>query len=129
MFDLTQLFINSAYAQAAGAPEAPAGSVGMSFVPLLLILGVFYVLLIRPQQKKLQEQEKMIKSLKRGDRVVTAGGIHGKISKLLDDGEHLMLEIADGLHVKVVRNTIVSLAAKTEPAKADTPVTEEDKKD
>ena len=116
MFDIAHLFINSAYAQAAGA-DAPGGSpssIGMSFVPLLLIMGVFYVLLIRPQQKKLDEQNKMIKTLKRGDRVVTGGGIHGKIVKLEGD-DHLIVEIADGVHVKVVRGTVSALAAKTEP--------------
>jgi preprotein translocase subunit YajC len=129
MFDIAHLFVNSAFAQTA-APDAPGGSpssIGMSFVPLLLIMGVFYVLLIRPQQKKLDEQNKIIKALKRGDRVITAGGIHGKIVKLEGD-DQLIVEIADGVQVKVVRNTISTLAAKTEPAKTDES-TASDKKD
>jgi preprotein translocase subunit YajC len=119
MFDITQLFVSTAYAQGAGS--SPAGSIGMSFVPLLLIFAVFYVLLIRPQQKKLDDHEKMVKALKRGDRVITGGGMHGKIVKVLDDNEHVLVEIADGVQVKIVRNTVSSLAAKTEPvpAKAD----------
>jgi len=118
MFDIAHLFINSAFAQTAGtdAPGGSPSSIGMSFVPLLLIMGVFYVLLIRPQQKKLDEQNKMIKALKRGDRIVTAGGIHGKIVKLESD-DQLIVEIADGVQVKVVRSTISAVAAKTEPAK------------
>src|ERR1700722_5702035 len=119
MLDIAHLFVNSAFAQTAGAaPDAPGGSpssISMSFVPLLLIMGVFYVLLIRPQQKKLDDQNKTIKALKRGDRIITAGGIHGKIIKLEGD-DQLIVEIAEGVQVKVVRSTISALAAKTEPA-------------
>ena len=78
MLDLAHLFVNSAFAQTPDAAAAPGGSpgpIGMSFVPLLLIFGVFYVLLIRPQQKKLDEQQKMIKGLARGDRIITGGGV------------------------------------------------------
>ena len=124
MFDLTQLFIGTALAQAtAPAADAPGStsSIGMSFLPLLLIFGVFYLLLIRPQQKKMDEVARMVKALKRGDRVVTAGGIHGKITKALDDNENVMIEIADGIEVKVVRSTITALAAKTEPVATDAP--------
>jgi preprotein translocase subunit YajC len=132
MFDIAHMFVSSAFAQTAGAaPDAPGGSpssIGMSFLPLLLIFGVFYVLLIRPQQKKLDEQNKMIKTLKRGDRIVTAGGIHGKVVKLEGD-ENLIVEIADGVQVKIVRNTVSALAAKTEPAKSDAPAGDAEKKD
>ena len=86
MFDLTHLFIGTALAQsAAPAADAPGStsSIGMSFLPLLLIFGVFYLLLIRPQQKKMDEQTRMIKALKKGDRIITAGGVHGvKVVKL-----------------------------------------------
>jgi preprotein translocase subunit YajC len=129
MLDFTHLFIGTAWAQSADTAGSTS-SIGMSFLPLLLIFGVFYVLLIRPQQKKLDEQSKMIKALKRGDRIVTAGGIHGKITKL-DGDDNLMVEIADGVQVKVVRNTVSALAAKTEPllAKSDAPEIGVDKKD
>jgi preprotein translocase subunit YajC len=133
MLDITHLFSGTALAQAPTAPvEAPGGSpssIGMSFLPLLLIFGVFYLLLIRPQQKKMDEQAKMVKALKRGDRVITSGGIHGKIAKLEGD-DTLIVEIADGVQVKVVRNTVSALAAKTEPAaaaKADEAAGEEKK--
>jgi len=122
MLDIAQFFVGTAFAQADASPIAPPGGAGgsmmMSFLPLLLIFGVFYILLIRPQQKKLDEQTKMIKALQHGDRVVTAGGIHGKIVKLEGD-DTLVVEIADGVQVKVVRNTVGSLIAKTEPAKTD----------
>ena len=122
MFELTQLFVGTAQAQSApSASDAPGStsSIGMSFLPLLLIFGVFYLLLIRPQQKKMDELARMVKALKRGDRVITAGGVHGKISKVLDD-ENVMIEIADNVEVKVVRSTITGLAAKTEPVTTDT---------
>lgn len=119
MLDLTQLFIAPAYAQAVPMPPgtesgSPMSTV-MGFAPLILIFIVFYVLIIRPQQKKMEEQQKMIKGLQRGDRVVTSGGIHGKISKLEQDAEHLMLEIADGLHIKVQRSHVAGLEAKPNP--------------
>lgn len=123
MLDLAHLFISSALAQTSAAvPVAPAAasdggasSVAMQFLPLLLIFAVFYVLLIRPQQKKLDEQAKMIKALQRGDRIITTGGIYGKIARLEGD-DVLVVEIADGVQVKVARNNVASLAARTEPA-------------
>jgi len=119
MFDLSQLFISSAFAQTPDSGPSPLGSIGANLVPLLAIFAVFYVLLIRPQQRKLDDQEKMIKALKRGDRIITGGGMHGKVVKILDDNEHVMVEIADGVQVKIVRNTISTLAAKIEPAPAN----------
>lgn len=118
MFDVTQLFIASAWAQSADPVSPPGGSgtsILMNFVPLILIFGVFYVLIIRPQQKKLDEQTKMIKALRRGDRVVTAGGIFGKISRLEGD-DIVILEIADNVNIKVLRSQISGLEAKTSPA-------------
>lgn len=124
MLDLAHLFIASALAQTPPAvpvvapalqADGGAGGVAMQFLPLLLIFAVFYVLLIRPQQKKLDEQAKMIKALTRGDRIITAGGIHGKVTRLEGD-DALMVEIANGVEIKVVRSTVQALAAKTEPA-------------
>jgi preprotein translocase subunit YajC len=120
MFDIAHLFIGTALAQGA-APAPAAGATDMvgsslasisNFLPLILIFVVFYVLIIRPQQKKLAEQEKMIKALKRGDRVITSGGIYGKITKLDDDT--LTVEVADNINIKVVRAQVQSLAAKTD---------------
>ena len=117
MFDLAQLFVGKAWAQAA-APAGDASAANSSFasvanfLPLMLIFAVFYVLIIRPQQKKLDEQTKMIKALKRGDRVITSGGLYGKVTKL--DDETLTIEIADGVNVKIVRAQVQALAAKTD---------------
>ena len=86
------------------------------FVPLILIFAIMYLLLIRPQQKKAKEHQAMVAALRRGDQVVTAGGIMGKVSKIKDERE-VELEIATGVNVRVVRNTITQVVSKTEPAK------------
>jgi len=86
------------------------------FVPLILIFAIMYLLLIRPQQKKAKEHQAMVAALRRGDQVVTAGGIMGKVSKVKDERE-VELEIAAGVNVRVVRNTITQVVSKTEPAK------------
>lgn len=86
------------------------------FVPLILIFAIMYLLLIRPQQKKAKEHQAMVAALRRGDQVVTAGGIMGTVSKVKDERE-VELEIATGVNVRVVRNTITQVVSKTEPAK------------
>ena len=86
------------------------------FVPLILIFAIMYLLLIRPQQKKAKEHQAMVAALRRGDQVVTAGGIMGKVSKVKDERE-VELEIATGVNVRVVRYTITQVVSKTEPAK------------
>jgi preprotein translocase subunit YajC len=105
------MFVTPAYAQAAGG----AGSAIASFVPLILIFAIMYFLLIRPQQKKIKEHQKMVQALRRGDQIVTQGGLIGKVSKVKDDGE-LEVEIAEGVKVRVVRNTVAQVLSKTEPA-------------
>lgn len=87
-----------------------------SFVPLILIFGIMYFLLIRPQQKKMKEHQAMVAALRRGDQVVTQGGMIGKVVKVRDDGE-LEVEIADGVKVRVIQSTIATVLSKTEPAK------------
>lgn len=86
------------------------------FVPLILIFGIMYFLLIRPQQKKAKEHQAMVAGLRRGDQVVTQGGLIGKVVKVKDDGE-IEVEIADGVKVRVVQSTIATVVSKTEPAK------------
>ena len=80
-------------------------------LPLLLIFVVFYFLLIRPQQKKLKEHKNMVANLKKGDRVVTQGGIIGNIQYVNDDGS-LSIEIADNVIVKVAKGMVADIAAK-----------------
>jgi len=86
-----------------------------NFIPLILIFGIMYFLLIRPQQQKLKEHKKMVESLRRGDQVVTQGGLIGKVSKVKDENE-AEVEIADGVKVRVVRSTIAQVMSKTDPA-------------
>lgn len=95
----------------------PESNLLLQFLPLILIFVVFYFLLIRPQQKRLKEHRDMLAAIRRGDRVVTGGGIIGTVVKVGADDE-LSVEIADGVRVKVVRSTVTSVLAKTEPAKS-----------
>ncbi len=106
------MLVTPAYAQSA----AGGGDVITSLVmPMLLIFGIMYFLLIRPQQKKLKEHQSMIEALRRGDQVITQGGIVGKVTKVRDDAE-IEIEIAQGVNVRVVKHTIASVRSKTEPA-------------
>jgi preprotein translocase subunit YajC len=104
------MFVTPAYAQDAGAGGAIA-----SFIPLILIFAIMYFLLIRPQQKRVKDHAKMVQALRRGDQIVTQGGIVGKVTKVKEDGE-LEVEIADGVKVRVVRSTVAQVLTKTEPA-------------
>lgn len=87
------------------------------FVPLILIFAIMYFLLIRPQQKKLKEHQKMVEALRRGDQVITQGGLIGKVTKVKDDNE-IEVELAEGVKVRVVQSTITNVINKTEPASA-----------
>ncbi|MFN3461203.1 MAG: preprotein translocase subunit YajC [Oceanibaculum sp.] len=88
----------------------------MSLLPLVLIFVVFYFLLIRPQQKKVKAHKEMLSNIRRGDRVVTNGGIIGTVTRVNDDNE-LTLEIAEGVRVRSVRAMVADVLAKTEPAR------------
>ncbi len=85
-------------------------------VPLILIFAIMYFLLIRHQQKKAKEHQAMVKALRRGDQVVTQGGLIGKVAKVKEEND-LEVEIAEGVKVRVVQSTITQVLNKTEPAK------------
>jgi preprotein translocase subunit YajC len=85
------------------------------FIPLILIFAIMYFLMIRPQQKKIKEHQKMVQNLRRGDIVVTQGGLIGKVAKVKENNE-LDLELAEGVKVRVVQSTIADVVSKTEPA-------------
>lgn len=110
------MFVTPAFAQTAGAAGG-AGSAFASFMPLVLIFAIMYFLLIRPQQKKMKDLKNMVEALRKGDQVLTQGGIIGKVHRVGDDGV-LDVEIADGVKVKVLKHTIVQVMNKTEPASA-----------
>ena len=85
------------------------------FVPLILIFAIMYFLLIRPQQRKLKDHKKMVESLRRGDMIVTQGGLIGKVTKVKEDNE-LEVELSEGVKVRVVQSTVAQVLSKTEPA-------------
>ena len=85
-------------------------------VPLILIFGIMYFLLIRPQQKKAKDHQAMVQAIRRGDQMVTQGGLIGKVTKVKDENE-LEVEVSEGVKVRVVQSTISQVLNKTEPAK------------
>ena len=105
------MFISLAYAQDAGG----GSDMFVSFLPLVLIFVVFYFLLIRPQQKRAKDHKAMIAAVRRGDTVVTGGGVIGKVTKVKEDG-NLQVEIADNIRVNVVGGTLTEVRRKGEPA-------------
>ena len=107
--------ITPAFAQ--GAAGGGGGDVILQLVPFLLIFVIMYFLIIRPQQRRVREHQEMVKNVRRGDTVVTSGGIVGKVMKATDDPE-LEVEIADGVRVKLVRGMISEVRTKGEPVKS-----------
>ena len=105
---LIDLVITPAYAQ--GAPAGAFGGDLMAFLPMVAIFVVFYFLLIRPQQKKAKEAKAMLEALQKGDEIVTAGGVLGRISKLGD--QYLTVEIATGTEIMVQRGAVAQLLPK-----------------
>jgi preprotein translocase subunit YajC len=110
------MLISPAYAQAMGDVSSLLSS---GIVPMVLVLVVFYFLMIRPQQQKAKEHRTMLSALRRGDRVVTGGGIVGTVAKVVSDDE-ILVDIADNVRVRVLRSTITSVLARTEPVAAKT---------
>jgi preprotein translocase subunit YajC len=117
------MLISPAYAQAAGGLDQSAL---VQFLPLILIFVVFYFLLIRPQQRKQKEHRAMLEAVRRGDRVVTGGGILGTISKVVSP-EEVEVDLAPNVRVRVLRSTISSVLSKPDPAAAREAAREKDK--
>jgi preprotein translocase subunit YajC len=109
------MFITPAFAQSGLFGGDSAGMI-TSFMPLILIIVIMYFLILRPQQQKVKQHQAMVKSLRRGDTVVTNGGLVAKVTKVIDD-EHI--EIADGVRVRHVRAMVSDVRAKGEPVKDD----------
>lgn len=107
------MFATPAFAQAAGAPVG--GLLNSMLVPMLLVFGIMWFFMIRPQQKKMKEDQKMRAELRRGDQVLTQGGLIGKIAKVRDDNE-IDVELAQGVKVRMLRSAVVQVLSKTEPA-------------
>jgi len=110
------MWISTAYAQGTGIFDQNAL---VQFLPLILIFVVFYFLLIRPQQRKAKDQKAMLGALRRGDRVVTGGGIIGTVARVDNpEAEEVVVDIAENVRVRVVRSTITAVLAKPDPAAA-----------
>lgn len=110
------MFITPAFAQSAG----PGSLVDLGMIlPLVMIMVVFWFLLIRPQQRKAKEHQELLKKINRGDTVVTAGGLIGKVTKIVDDSE-LQIEVGDNIKVRVLRSAVSDVRAKGEPVKTET---------
>ena len=105
------MLISPAYAQAGGG----GADIFQSLLPIILIFVVFYFLLIRPQQKKVKQHREMVSALRRGDKIVTAGGLIGTVTKIISDTE-AQVELAEGVRVRVVRHTISEVLSRTEAA-------------
>jgi len=111
------MWITPAYAQAASptselfSPQSPIWMMAIIFV-------IMYVLMIRPQQKKVKQHQEMVKNLRRGDSVITSGGTLGKVTKLVDD-DQIEIEIANGVRVRQMRNMVTEVRAKGEPVADD----------
>ncbi len=103
------MLITPAYAQGASG----SGDFFIQIMPFLLIFVIMYFLIIRPQQKRVKDHREMVSSLRRGDTVVTGGGLVGKVTKVDDD--ELQVEIAQGVRVKLLRSTITDVRAKNQP--------------
>ncbi len=89
----------------------------VQFVPLIAIFGIMYLLLIRPQQKKMKEHQSMVAALRRGDQVITQGGLIGKVTKVKEGENEVEVELSEGVKVRVVQSTITTVMSKTDPAK------------
>ncbi len=120
------IFITAAYADA--VPTSTGGGFDiMSFLPIILIFGVFYFLILRPQQLKAKKHQQTLAALRRGDKVVTSGGIIGTISKIVSDQE-IQLEIDENVKVRLVRSMITEVLSKTGPVEAEAPASKVSKK-
>jgi preprotein translocase subunit YajC len=108
------MFITPAFAQAAGG--AGNSDMLMSLLPFVAIFVIMYFLILRPQQKKVKQHQELVKNVRRGDTVVTSGGLVGKITKVVDD-DQIEVEIADGVRVRQLRQMISDVRAKGEPVK------------
>lgn len=118
------MFISQAWAQGAGGGS---GDFLVQLFPLILIFVVFYFLLIRPQQAKARAQREMLAGVKRGDRVVTGGGIIGLVTKVISDNE-VQVELAEGVRVRIIKQTITDILTRGESVRGPKDSNEEDDK-
>ena len=118
------MLISEAWAQAGGG--SGGGDFLVQLFPLILIFVVFYFLLIRPQQAKVTAQREMLSGVKRGDRVVTGGGIIGLVTKVISDNE-IQVELAEGVRVRIIKQTITDIVSRGESVRGAKDAEEDDK--
>ena len=109
------MFITPAYAQAG---DAAAANPFLNLAPMVLIFVIFYFLLIRPQQQARKKHQELVSNVRRGDQVVTAGGVVGKVTKVLE-GEEILVQIADNVTVKVIKSTLSTVLTKPDAPAAN----------
>jgi len=115
------MFVTPAFAQDAAAPAAGGmADIFIQLMPIALLVLIFWLLIFRPQQKRLKAQQAMLSAIRRGDTVVTSGGLVGKVTKAVE-GEDLEVEIAQGVKVKVVRGMVADVRSKPEPVNDNKP--------
>lgn len=112
------MFVSQAFAQGIGG--GAGGDLFTMLLPLVLIMGVFWFLLIRPQQKRIKEHQELIRSVRRGDVVVTSGGLIGKVSRVVDDNE-VLLEVAENVRMRLQKSAINEVRTKGEPVATEAP--------
>lgn len=118
------MFISQAWAQGTGGGS---GDFLVQLFPLILIFVVFYFLLIRPQQAKVRAQREMLSGVKRGDRVVTGGGIIGLVTKVISDNE-VRVELAEGVRVRIIKQTITDIVTRGESVRGSKDTSDDDDK-
>jgi preprotein translocase subunit YajC len=109
------MLITPAFAQ---SPLGGEGGMLMSLLPFILIFVIMYFLILRPQQRRVKQHQELVKNVRRGDTVITSGGLIGKVTKVIDD-DQIEVEIADNVRVRQARSMISDVRAKGEPVKDD----------
>ena len=114
------MFISTAFAQGSlfGGGAGGESNMLMSLLPFALIFVIMYFLILRPQQKRVKQHAELVKNVRRGDTVITNGGLIGKVTKVIDD-DQIEVEIADGVRIRHVRSMVSDVRAKGEPVKDD----------
>jgi preprotein translocase subunit YajC len=110
----SEMFITPAFAQSGGFAEG-----GFGLLPIVFVMVIFYFLLIRPQQKRAKQHRELLAAIRRGDKIVTTGGLTGTVVKVTDDVDTVDVEIATGVKVQIVRAMIADVRGKNEPVKAE----------
>ena len=108
------MLISPAYAQGAGGG---GGDFILQLLPIVLMIVIFYFLLFRPQQQRMKAHQELVSNIRRGDTIVTQGGLIGRVTRVKDDGVEIEVEIADNTRVRVVKSTVADVRAKGEPVK------------